>query len=308
MKPVGISMLKVDSNSRPLQEICYHRGNCEIKHDDIVLNDEVKKAIEYLCSTNSDEYTAPVGEEYISVFLLQQDRRSLSFLIVRFTKRVSKAESYHIKGMVDIYRNFTQLLLDSQTDELTGLANRKTFDEAVDKVYEMHLPETEDFPGEQRHETNSNESSPYWLALVDIDHFKKINDNFGHLYGDEVLVLLAQLMKTCFREDDLLFRFGGEEFVIILKSPTKDTSSIALERFRKTIEDTEFPGVGKVTISLGATEMIRGIFHVTLLDYADQSLYYSKNNGRNCLTFFDELVDKGEAKLEQAPAGEVDLF
>ncbi len=136
-----------------------------------------------------------------------------------------------IQGMLGIYSNFSHVLLDSQTDQLTGLSNRKTFDEAIGKIYEIIYPEADIANDKRRH--LSDKKVTYWLALIDIDYFKKVNDTYGHVYGDEVLVRMAQLMRGCFRENDLLFRFGGEEFVLVLESPDEESCRIAVERLRR---------------------------------------------------------------------------
>lgn len=211
-----------------------------------------------------------------------------------------------IQGMLGIYSNFSHVLLDSQTDQLTGLSNRKTFDEAIGKIYEIFYPEADIANDKRRH--LSDKKVTYWLALIDIDYFKKVNDTYGHVYGDEVLVRMAQLMRGCFRENDLLFRFGGEEFVLVLESPDEESCRIAVERLRQLIENTEFPGVGNITISSGVVCLLRDIFHVTLLDYADQALYYSKENGRNRTTFFNDMIADGTAKLHSVDDGAIDLF
>jgi len=192
----------------------------------------------------------------------------------------------------------------SQTDQLTGLANRKTFDECVAKVYEQLPLESEPVAEERR------ESRPmdYWLVMVDIDHFKSVNDRFGHLYGDEVLVLLAQTMQTSFRENDMLFRFGGEEFVLIIRCADHAACLVSLERFRKRVEQRSIPQVGNITISMGATKMERKTFAATIVDRADQALYFSKRNGRNQITVFEDLVAQGLAVIEHIKTDEVSYF
>jgi len=307
-RPLNVNMLKLDSRQRPMQDIVYHGGRCNVHYEDIDLQKEIMTAIERLDRSNAEETTMQVGNQYLSLFLVRHDRRSSSFLILRLDKPIPKSTSTYIRSMLEIYRNFATLLIDSQTDELTGLANRKTFDQSVASVYEVVLPE-EDFPNDQRlTKSETHENATYWLALLDIDHFKRVNDTFGHLYGDEVLILLAQLMKSCFREDDMLFRFGGEEFVIILRAPNREECTVALERLRTEVETTQFPGVGHVTVSLGVVKMERNVFHVTLMDYADQALYYSKNHGRNQVTFFADMLEKGEGQVASEVSGEIDLF
>ena len=101
---------------------------------------------------------------------------------------------------------------------------------------------------------NVQDNSTHWLAVSDIDFFKRVNDDFGHLYGDEVLLLMANIMRETFRGTDILFRFGGEEFVIVLRSTNQQGAHQALERFRITVEEYDFPQVGNVTISIGYIE------------------------------------------------------
>lgn len=286
IKPVSIDLFKVDSKLNPVKEIRYTGGTCNVSYDDIDLRREVLGAAEYLGKADADEHRLRLEGMVINLFLVQQTRRTRTYLNIVSNQGISKVNSFVIKGMLNIYRNFSELLVDSQTDELTGLANRKTFDESISKVYEMIVPEEPEFPNDQRsHDGEARHS--YWLSLLDVDHFKRVNDTFGHLYGDEGLVLLSNLMRATFREDDLLYRFGGEEFVVILKCPDQGACSAALERFRKLVETTEFPGVGHITISIGAVRIDPDIFHVNLLDYADQALYASKDNGRNQVNFLN---------------------
>lgn len=195
-------------------------------------------------------------------------------------------------------------MTEGQTDQLTGLYNRKTFDDSINKVFGLIPIEDDKYPGDRRAEKPCG----YWLVMVDIDHFKVVNDRFGHLFGDEVLVLLAQMMMSMFREEDMIFRFGGEEFVFVLRSPDQSCCHVALERFRTAVENREFPQVGTITISLGACRMSREIFSATLLDYADKALYYSKHNGRNRLTFFEDLVAAGLEAEENIVPGEITFF
>ncbi|MXV13635.1 GGDEF domain-containing protein, partial [Xanthomonas sp. LMG 8992] len=110
---------------------------------------------------------------------------------------------------------------------------------------------------------------------VDIDHFKRVNDTFGHLYGDEVLLLVAQLMQRAFRQDDLLFRFGGEEFVIVLRGVDRDTAVSLFERFRLAVAEHVFPQVGQVTLSTGIVELTHGRLLSEMLDEADKALYWA---------------------------------
>jgi diguanylate cyclase (GGDEF)-like protein len=238
---------------------------------------------------------------------VMESRSNTTYLVINSNEALRDMDSHMIEGMLQIYRNFCLLLQESQTDSLTGLANRKTFDECFSRVYELQPYEDDTCPVavEKR---KPHAQSTYWIAMIDIDHFKSVNDRFGHLYGDEVLILLAHLLKNSLRNDDLVFRFGGEEFVLMLRCAGREEAAGLLERLRRSVESQDIPQVGKVTISIGATEMLRNTFAGTLLDYADKGLYYSKQNGRNRLTFFEDMVSQGLATREVAPSENLDFF
>ena len=144
---------------------------------------------------------------------------------------------------------------------------------------------------ERRHYEDGKEQ---WLAVVDIDHFKRVNDQFGHLYGDEVLILVANLLQSSFRSQDRIFRFGGEEFVILLRSATQEQAHKVVERFRSNVEKHYFPQVGQITVSVGYTNIKPQQSPVVILGHADQALYYAKAHGRNQACYYDELLARGE--------------
>ena len=211
-----------------------------------------------------------------------------------------------VEGFVRIYENHLYILSESERDTLTGLFNRRSFDSRLNKLLELqkikdNRLETED----ERRKENTTTST--WIVEMDVDHFKNVNDTFGHMYGDEVLLLLSQLMRKSFRQTDLLFRFGGEEFVVIL-APTEDEDALsALERFRQKVADFSFPQVGQVTISIGYAQIQNGDYPPTVLDKADKALYFAKNNGRNQVCGYEMLLGKGQI-VEQAVVDDVVLF
>lgn len=144
--------------------------------------------------------------------------------------------------------------------------------------------------------------------MLDIDHFKKVNDNFGHVYGDEVLLVFSQKMREVFRKEDILFRFGGEEFVVILEPCSLNNAKIALERYRKVIAEHEFPQVGRVTVSIGFSKIPHEDYPLDVLNQADKALYYVKNAGRNQALNYEELVEQGKIKHKEYSSGEIELF
>ncbi len=201
-----------------------------------------------------------------------------------------------IDGILSVYRNYQAILDYSERDSLTGLLNRKTFDEKFSKLLSCAMLESAPKDLEERRHAHDGDIRQ-WLAVVDIDHFKRVNDQFGHLYGDEVLILVANLLRSSFRAQDRVFRFGGEEFVVLLRSTTLDDARRIFERFRANVEQHEFPQVGKVTVSIGFAS-ISTESPVVILGHADQALYYAKENGRNRVCFYDELVSSGELHSE----------
>ena len=191
-----------------------------------------------------------------------------------------------------IYGNQIRLLDYSELDTLTRLLNRKTFDETFDRL--LALPSADEIGqalGERRHQVYSGE--PAWLCVIDIDHFKRINDSFGHLFGDEVLLRMGELMRKTFRGGDRLFRFGGEEFVVILNAADESLAASSFNRFRLSVERHEFPQVGKVTCSVGFTRVTDRDVPTDVVGRADEALYYAKENGRNQVWCYERLVAEG---------------
>ena len=214
-----------------------------------------------------------------------------------------------LKGVFQVYQNYQRLLDYSERDALTGLFNRKTFDEQfsrhasglasshADALVESFTPE----------DALPSEPVQQWLAVVDIDHFKQVNDRFGHLYGDEVLILIANILRNSFRSHDRIFRFGGEEFVVLLRSTTLSTAHKVFNRFRLAVQEYPFPQVGQVTVSLGFVSTVQGS-PVEILGRADQALYFAKEHGRNQVCFYDDLVASGHLATKVVANDDVELF
>ena len=206
-----------------------------------------------------------------------------------------------IHGIFHVYRNYQSLLDYSERDALTGLFNRKTFDA------EFSRPVAPPGAGNPAPPGADEQQLQHWLAVVDIDHFKQVNDRFGHLYGDEVLILMANLLRSSFRAQDRIFRFGGEEFVILLRSATLETARQIFNRFRLAVESHAFPQVGRVTVSVGFVSTRHGS-SVEILGHADQALYYAKEHGRNQVCYYDELIQTGQLQRQTPVYDEIELF
>lgn len=241
------------------------------------------------------EQTCRDGRRVLWVPIWLNDKVSSCLEIVDPTP-YNRDTLHMMEGILSVYRNYQSILDYSERDSLTGLLNRKTFDEKFSRL--LSSAQVESKPEDQQERRQEGKSGlGHWLAVVDIDHFKRVNDQFGHLYGDEVLILVANLLRQSFRAQDRVFRFGGEEFVVLLRSTTLEDACKIFERFRANVEKHDFPQVGKVTVSLGFSSILSES-PVVILGHADQALYYAKANGRNRVCYYDQLVQTGELRSE----------
>jgi diguanylate cyclase (GGDEF)-like protein len=210
-----------------------------------------------------------------------------------------------VASLARIYDNQIKLLDYSELDTLTRLLNRKTFDETFDRLLTSSVVDAPDdgFGDRRDHPASGSQA---WLCVIDIDHFKRVNDSFGHLFGDEVLLRMGDLMRKTFRSGDRLFRFGGEEFVVILNAESELLAAISFNRFRTVVENHEFPQVGKVTCSIGFTAVAPGDVPTDVVGRADKALYYAKEHGRNQVCGHERLVLDGAIAKPTAAEAPVD--
>jgi diguanylate cyclase (GGDEF)-like protein len=185
-----------------------------------------------------------------------------------------------LSNLINLYRNQVALHDSKERDILTKLPNRQSF-------HSRFLQVCEYFRNNKKLDNSNAKGS--WLAMLDIDHFKRINDTFGHLIGDEILLTFSQIMEKQFRYNDFLFRFGGEEFIVILNLVNQGDAEATFERFRNAIAGYAFPIVGQVTVSIGVAHINCDIMPTSLLDRADKALYFAKDNGRNNVTLYEKM-------------------
>jgi len=167
---------------------------------------------------------------------------------------------------------FATLMASSTTDPLTGVGNRRVLDAEI----------------ERRIAQLRRQGAKVSLLMIDVDHFKRLNDTSGHLAGDAVLRNLAKLLDSTLRDMDLLTRYGGEEFVAVLPGTDLHHARLAAERVRSAIEQSHVNFGGqelRITISVGVTEASPHDTPDSFLGRADKALYEAKNSGRNCFCF-----------------------
>lgn len=179
-----------------------------------------------------------------------------------------------------IFANLMRLFDRFERDPLTGLLNRQSFENRFTDL--VHY--------QQQNPSRDHRSDGMWLAIADIDHFKQVNDTYGHLFGDEILLLVSQIMRQSFRFEDLLFRYGGEEFIIILNKTDEAGARLALERFGAAVRAYEFPRLRQLTISIGWATVRSREFSSDVIHKADKALYYAKDNGRDRVVSFEEIA------------------
>lgn len=211
----------------------------------------------------------------------------------------TEEKSQLIKLFLEMFNHLQETIRAKDQDPLTGLYNRRSFDENISQVLDS-ISHTS--------HPNRVQGDGACLAVFDIDHFKKVNDVFGHTIGDEVLILFARIMERIFRHGDKLYRFGGEEFLAILVEVDQEKALLALERFRQTLESYEFPQVGRVTVSIGSIMVNQDDYPSVLIEKADQALYYSKEHGRNQVNSYDLLIKTGAIANIDHSADDIELW
>jgi len=226
--------------------------------------------------------------EYIDCILVKMKKRIDYELELRSTKKqmeaaytekkqaLAKLEQIHLEieqKQAELLSMNATLVELSETDKLTGLKNRRYFQEKL----------------EEQLSNNEKSASPFSLFILDIDHFKKVNDTFGHQVGDEVLAQLAQLLKNQARSLDIVARYGGEEFVVILPETDQNEAKAIAEQLRQAVEQAKWQ-TGRITVSVGIATAIKTDNETTILQRADKALYASKENGRNHVTHSIDLT------------------
>ena len=189
------------------------------------------------------------------------------------------------KEVAQLREHLEQVRRDAMTDALTNLANRKAFDEQLLRACDE----------------SERDGTPMTLALIDIDHFKRFNDTWGHQTGDQVLRYVASVIGRISKNPRIAARYGGEEFAIICPGESSATVEAALNAIRQEIGSRALrrrstdDELGAVTISAGLAERLTGESGSQLLDRSDAALYLSKHNGRDRVTNGDRMKTKAAA-------------
>jgi diguanylate cyclase len=226
------------------------------------------------------EYTATLSDATVRIAAVQtpQDMSEIVHDIIADTQKLieqNKSLETQLEksagAMQELKRDMERVQQEAMTDGLTGLANRKAFNEQLDKLVK-----------------DSDESGrSFTLLMVDIDHFKSFNDNFGHQVGDQVLRLVARTLTDGIKGRDTATRYGGEEFTILLPDTNLNAGITVAESLRKALANKEIVNrtngelLGRITMSIGVAQYYQGEDREDLIERADAALYKAKHNGRN---------------------------
>ncbi|NCC21857.1 MAG: GGDEF domain-containing protein [Alphaproteobacteria bacterium] len=191
--------------------------------------------------------------------------------MIQHNKKLETQLDQSTHAMETLQRDLETIRREALTDGLTGLANRKAFDDEIRRI-----------------SSESDESKEvFTMLMVDIDHFKSFNDNFGHQVGDQVLRLVARTLVDGVKGRDVAARYGGEEFAIILPATELKQGLTVAENLRKTVATKDVINrntgdkLGRITMSVGVAERYEGETVDELIERADAALYTAKHNGRN---------------------------
>lgn len=215
------------------------------------------------------------------------------------------AQHAWLEAALSIYGQHLEALDYAERDSLTGLLNRKTFVSTFERLAQAGPGEGPQEQGDaelmydrRKQPVPASRATPTWLAMFDLDHFKQVNDRFGHMVGDEALLHVGRTLVSGLRPTDSVFRFGGEEFVVVLAPTGEEDAAGVFDRLRERISATELPRIGRVTTSVGYTRLLPGDVPPLALERADRAMYFAKQAGRNRCDGYEVLLAAGEI---QAP-------
>jgi diguanylate cyclase (GGDEF)-like protein len=237
-----------------------------------------------------------IGYAVYGVFFLRRVEQGIDLIVpvIFFSGAifVLLASTLSLQTVVDV-RRVTMLEQESVTDPLTGIFNRRYMDRRLQEEFAR----AKDY------------NMPFSILLLDVDHFKELNDFYGHQGGDQILVSLTRLILNSTRANDVVARYGGDEFMVIASNTHASNASQLSERIRQAIQSRQFEVTGEsfehvtvhLTISVGVSSYYEGVESIqSLIQCADQAMYQAKREGRNRTVVNQKCVsDEGRDRLAQ---------
>ena len=247
----------VEMFSMEVGTLIVHQG-VRYLNDDLDLDLELGRQAQHSCS-----YKLKLGDEPLGQLTFRR-KQKFSNAEIEALERLLCSLLYPLRNAL-LYQDALQL---AQKDPLTGICNRAALDEMMQR--------------ELSHAHRQGSSCA--LIILDIDHFKAVNDKYGHIVGDCALKAVANMMAKCKRDGDLLFRYGGEEFVVLMRDTEMEGAGLLAERIRSHIESHPCrcaDAVVNIRVSIGVSVLQKKDSPASLFTRADQALYSAKRHGRN---------------------------
>ncbi|MDA7818129.1 diguanylate cyclase [Sulfurimonas sp.] len=241
--------------------------------DTIINTSSIKDALVFVKEKHYKRVVVVNENGDIAGVISQKELISLTYAKWAILMKEYQAELSEINNLLENQNK--EFEIKASTDLLTGLYNRHKFSELYLSSYKSMI---------QRHNDLS-------LLIMDIDHFKNVNDSFGHNTGDKVLVQVSHVLLKTLRNIDIVCRWGGEEFIVLLPTSSLETAYKLAEKLRINIESVELDVVGHITCSFGVSQVVEGDEMVSVINRADNALYLAKNSGRNCVKTENDLTD-----------------
>ncbi len=277
----------IDANKKVLDFFGYssveemvkkHRCICElfIKHSDFFHKDLVPKGEKWY------EYIQKLPPEKRVINMINKDMDSRAFQVSVNKDTQSEGVIITLFDVTEIYLQKRLLEFKAKHDPLTGIYNRQKLDEVLENMCK--------FAGSRKENSG--------VIMFDIDHFKKVNDSYGHDVGDRVLKFVASKVSSLIREEDIFGRWGGEEFLIILRYASLEDSYKKAQILCEKIAEAKMEGIPQVTISLGVTKIYKDDTPQKLFKRVDLALYEAKRAGRNRAVLYDEMATESQMHAE----------
>lgn len=253
----------LDLFSKQSQSMIPHNGYNFVNHE---LNLIISSGTQ---STHSVDYKLVIGDETLGTITLWRRNRFKKHEIAQLEALLC-CLVYPVRNAL-LYRKALQ---SARTDALTGVLNRAALTACLDREWELAR----------------RQNTALSMIMIDVDHFKSINDRHGHQIGDAVLKSIAECIKKVVRKSDIVFRYGGEEFVVILSNTAQKGAALLSERIRKTVESIDLSDIAqdlKTTASFGVASLKDDEASSELMKQVDKAMYLAKIKGRNRVSITD---------------------